>query len=48
MTGPILALIIVSPLAGIIGVYRLFNNGNMPCIDSDVDNKNKIIPDETN
>lgn len=43
MTGPILALIIVSPMACFIGMYQLFNHGRLPCIDtSNIDNLNKV------
>ena len=48
MEGAILALIIVSPFAACIGIYRIFNHGRMPCIDvSNVDNLNKVAIDET-
>lgn len=47
MTGPILALIIVSPMAFCIGMYQCFNNGRLPCVDtSNIDNLNKIVVEE--
>lgn len=46
MTGPILALIIVSPIAAIISAYQIFNHGRLPCINTDnIDNRNQILPD---
>lgn len=43
MDGPILALIIVSPISFCIGVYQCFNHGRLPCIDtSNIDNLNKV------
>lgn len=47
MTGPILALIIVSPMACFIGMYQLFNHGRLPGIDaSNIDNLNKVAIEE--
>jgi hypothetical protein len=42
MTGPILALIIVSPIAGVILLYQMFNHGRLPCINENVDNN--VLP----
>lgn len=47
MGGPILAVIIVSPFACCIGLYQLFNHGQLPCIDtSNIDNLNKVYTEE--
>ena len=47
MTGPILAVIIVSPMAFCIGMYQCFNHGQMPFIDlSNVDNLNRVVIEE--
>lgn len=47
MTGPILAVIIVSPMAFCIGMYQCFNHGQMPFIDlSNVDNLNRVVVEE--
>jgi len=46
MEGTILAMIIVSPIACCIGIYRLFNHGELPCVDtSDVNNLNRVVPE---
>lgn len=47
MTGPILALIIVSPMAFCVGMYQCFNHGRLPCLDTtNIDNLNKIVVEE--
>ncbi len=47
MDGGILALIIVTPIAALIGCYQCFNHGRMPCIDtSNIDNRNQVLPEE--
>lgn len=47
MTGPILALIIVSPISFCIGMYQLFNHGRLPCVDtSNIDNLNRVVAEE--
>ena len=49
MTGPILALIIVSPIASCIGLYQCFNHGRLPCINtSTIDNLNRVAVDSDN
>lgn len=46
MTGPILAFIIVSPIASCIGLYQCFNHGRLPCVNTNnIDNRDQIIPD---
>lgn len=32
MTGPLLAFIIIGPIAGLITLYRLLNRGEEPCM----------------
>ena len=45
MTGPILAFIIITPIATCIGIYQCFNHGRLPCIHTDnIDNRVQIIP----
>ena len=47
MTGPILALVIVTPIACCIGAYHVFNNERLPCINMDtIDNHNKVSPEK--
>jgi hypothetical protein len=44
MEGAILLLLIISPIILILVIYRLFNRGKMPCVDtSNIDNHNKIF-----
>lgn len=46
MEGALLALIIVAPIASLIGCYQCFNHGRMPCIDaSNIDNHNQVLPE---
>lgn len=46
MTGPILALIIVSPIAALISTYQICNHGRLPCINTDnIDNRGQILPE---
>jgi hypothetical protein len=46
MTGPILALIIVSPIASCIALYQCFNHGRLPCVNAEnIDNHNQILPE---
>lgn len=45
MEGALLAFIIAAPVSCCIGLYKCFNYGTMPCIDtSAVDNHNKTVP----
>jgi hypothetical protein len=46
MEGAILTMIIVSPIACCIGIYKIFNHGHLPCMNtSDIDKLNKVIPE---
>jgi hypothetical protein len=46
MEGAIITMIIVSPIACCIGVYRLFNHGKLPCINtSNINKLNNVIPE---
>jgi hypothetical protein len=46
MEGALFALIIVAPIASLIGCYQCFNHGRMPCIDaSTIDNRGQVIPE---
>lgn len=47
MEGAILVLIIVSPIASCIGLYQLFNNGRLPCINTEnIDNLNRVVVEQ--
>ncbi len=44
MEGTLLALIIVGQVASLIGCYRCFNHGRLPCVDTaNVDNR--VLPE---
>ena len=46
MEGGILALIIVAPIASLIGCYQCFNHGRLPCVDTThIDNREQIVPE---
>ncbi len=46
MEGGILALMIVSPIASLIGCYQCFNHGRSPCVDaSTIDNRGQVVPE---
>lgn len=46
MEGGIFALIIVAPIAGIIGLYQCFNHGRLPCVDmSTIDSHGQVVPE---
>lgn len=43
MDPAILMLSIISPIAGLLLLYKLFNHGRLPCVDtSQIDNLNKV------
>ena len=44
MEGAIITMIVVSPIACCIGLYKLFNHGQMPCINTS--NTNTVVPEE--
>ena len=47
MEGAILTMIIVSPIAFCIGIYQMFNNGRLPCVNTNnIDNLNRVAVDE--
>ncbi len=43
MEGVLLAFAIIMPISCCIFGYRVFNNGKLPCIDTNVDRKNTTI-----
>jgi hypothetical protein len=44
MDGGILALIIVAPIASLIGCYQCFNRGKTPCVNaSTIDNRGQVV-----
>jgi hypothetical protein len=44
--GAIIMFIVIAPIAGLIIIYRIFNHGRMPCINSaNIDNLNKVVVD---
>lgn len=46
MEGGILALIIVAPIASLIGCYKCFNHGRTPCVDTThIDNRGQVVPE---
>jgi len=46
MDGAILVMIIVAPIASLIGCFQCFNHGRLPCVDTDnIDNRNQIVPE---
>jgi hypothetical protein len=46
MEGALLALIIVAPIASLIGCYQCFNHGRLPCVDTTyIDNRGQILPE---
>jgi|688.fasta_scaffold2074851_2 hypothetical protein len=47
MTGGILALAIVGPIAGVVALYRCLTHGKYPCVDmSSIDNHNQVLPEK--
>ncbi len=46
MEGGLFALMIVAPIATLIGCYQCFNNGRMPCVDAtQIDNRGQVVPE---
>ena len=46
MEGALFAILIVAPIASLIGCYQCFNNGRAPCVDtSTIDNLNQVVPE---
>lgn len=46
MEGALLVLIIVAPIASLLGCYQCFNHGKMPCLNTNnIDNRDQIVPE---
>ena len=46
MEGAILTFIILSPISFCLVVYRYYNHGQLPCIDTNnIDSHNQVIPE---
>ncbi len=46
MEGALFALIIVAPIASLIGLYQCFNHGRSPCVNTThIDNRGQVVPE---